>query len=314
MVDEGIRLSDEHTKQLMKRLDSVYDKAYKTALANNKKAIEKLASLTDEKLKSLTPEQRKLKRTAFANEVKRTQGLANNIAKEIATAGKTAAEITQMEMINIYGLNYDFSAYDISKQANLNLSFTRYDKRQIDVLIQENQSPFTKIAYKNLGADKVITSRLQNAFIVGTMNGESQQKLIQRIKGITGQSTKQAKRVAQTERNRIQSQGRNQAIHEASEMGIKMSKQWFARLRNTRELHLRTHLEVVKDGETFSNDLEYPGDPNGSAANVCNCFCIIIPRVQSASTALAKLHDRFDKQSFERYREQTGRRDKQAKD
>lgn len=304
MVDEGIKQSDEIISKLMKRLESTYNIAYQTAVKNNAKAIEKFDSLTDDALKDLTPIQRKLKRKAFEQEIRRTKALSQNIAAEIAKAGTITASMIKNEMANIYGLNYDYAAFDMQIQSGITLNFAQYDKEQISVLLQETQSPFTKIAYKELGKNKVITTRLQNQFIIGTMNGESQQKLIQRIKAVTGQSTRQAKRVAQTERNRVQSQGRSQAMHEAVEMGLGVQKQWIARMRNTRDEHKMAHLEIVDESKAFSNGLMFPGDPSGQAWNVINCFCILKPMVQSVSPALKKHRDKFAKQSFEIYQRQ----------
>lgn len=300
-IDQGIKLSDERTRILMKRLDNVYADAYKTAVANNEKALIKFASFKDSDFPDLTSAQIKLKREAYIREINRTKAVYKNIASEISQAGQTASQIIQVEMTNIYGLNYDFAVFDIQKQTGLNLGFSQYDRNQIAVLVKEGQSPFTKIAYRNLGKDTVIVRRLQDQFIQGIMNGESQQQLTRRIKGVTGQSTSQAKRVAQTERNRIQSQGRNQAIHEASEMGIKVDREWSARMVNTRDSHANLNGKTAKEGKPFESilgDIMYPGDPNAIAENVINCFCLIKPKVQSVSPALAKQREKFKQTTF----------------
>ena len=301
MSDQGIRLTDTRTKQLMRRLESTYTEAYKKAVENNKSAIAKYASLTDEALKDLSEEAKYLKREAFKREIIRTKTLQESIAKEMASAGKTAAQIVQGEMIGIYGLNFDFTAFNVQRQTGIDLNFALYDRNQLAAIVQEGQSPFTKIAYRNMGNDAVIVRRLQNELIQGVMLGESQQKIMRRIRGVTGQSVNQAKRVAQTERVRVQSQARNQAIQEAQEMGIEMQKQWIARLQNTRESHLDSHLEIVDEGETFVNGLEYPGDPSGSAAEVINCHCVLKPRVKSVSRALARHRAKFQDENFAEY-------------
>lgn len=304
MADLGINMADDLIRNLMKRLEGIYTEAYKTAIKNEKKAIAKYASLTDEALKDLTPEERQLKREAFAREVKRTKSLANKIAAEIANAGETAAKIIQGELTSIYGLNYDFTTYTIQRQAGIALDFTVYDRNQLAVLVQRKQSPFTKIAYRRLGQNRIIVQRLQNQFIQGILNGESQNQLIKRIQKITGQSVSQARRVVQTERNAVQSQGRNMGIQEANDMGVETERQWIARLRNTRELHVQTHLEIRPIDELFSNGLDFPGDPRGDAANVINCFCFIKPMVKSISPALAKHRTKFNmNKSFDEYRE-----------
>ena len=290
----------------MKRLEETYADAYKIAVENNIKAIKKFDALTDEALKDLTPEARVLKREAFAREIKRTKTLQNNIGAEIANAGDTAAKIIQGELNNIYNLNYNFANYSVQRQAGVVIDFTVYDKNQIAVLVQENQSPFTKIAYKNLGEDKIVTQRLQKQFIQGITNGESQQQLKKRIRTVTGQSVNQSKRVAQTERNRVQSQGRQHGFDEAERQGVEMQKQWVARMRNTRDLHELTNLEIVNNDEAFSNGLEYPGDPSGYAENVINCFCYVKPMVKSISPALAAHRAWAQDKAFGDYLTQTG--------
>lgn len=304
MADLGTVLTDDRMRALSKRLEGVYSASYKKAIENNKKAIEKFNALTDEALKDLTPEARALKREAFRREILRTEQLADKIAAEIANAGKTAAHIIQGELTNIYGLNYDFGVFSIQRQAGLSLDFTVYDRNQLAVLVQEQQSPFTKIAYRRLGQDKVIVQRLQNELIQATLNGESQAKLIRRIKGVTGQSTRQAKRVAQTERVRVQSQGRNMAIDEAVEMGIEMQKQWISRMdARVRDDHAAVTGEIVDSGETFSNGLLFPGDPNGEAEQVINCRCYEKPMVKSVSPALERHREKFNQSvGFEEWR------------
>lgn len=296
-IDQGIRLSDERTRKLMKRLENVYADAYKTAVKNHEKSIAELVKY---------PEGNKIyTRQNIIEKINRNKAMINGISAEISSAGETAAKIIQGEMSGIYGLNYDFTAFDIQKQAGLNLSFNQYDRNQLAVLVQEGQSPFTKIAYKNLGKDKVIVQRLQDQFIQGVMNGESQQNLIRRIKSVTGQSTRQAKRVAQTERNRVQSQSRQQTIDEANEMGVITDREWSARMVNTRDSHANLNGKTAKDSEPFHSilgDIMFPGDPSASAKNTINCFCLIKPKVRSVSPALARHREKFKQQTFEQYR------------
>lgn len=321
-IDQGIRLSDDRTRQLMRRLEDVYADAYKTAVANNEKAIAKYASLTDEALKDLTPEARQLKREAFAREIKRTEGLKDNIAAEIANAAETAEKIIQGEMSNIFALNYDFAVFDIQKQAGLNLSFTQFDRNQIAAIVSGEQTPFTKVSYierkaqkahkyyldrafGKLGDDKVIVRKLQDQLIQATLNGESQQKIMRRLKDVTGMTTRQAKRIAQTERTTVQSQGRQIGIDEANAMGVTTDREWLARMVNTRDSHADLNGTIAKEGEPFHSmlgDIMYPGEASAAAANRVNCYCVLKPKVRSVSPALARHREKFKQQSFEQYR------------
>jgi hypothetical protein len=206
-------------------------------------------------------------------------------------------------MGNIYGLNYDFSAYSITRQSGLALEkaidFTIYDRNQLAVLVRENQSPFTRIAYRKLGENRVIVERLQQQLMAGIILGEGQPKLIQRIRVVTGQSASQARRVAQTERTRVQSEGRHMGIMEAERIGIQMEKQWIARMVRTRDTHADLHGKTIPADEHFvtflGNQLMHPGDSSAPAEETINCHCVEVPKVVGTSPALAAYREKFNR-------------------
>ena len=325
LADLGVNLTDRRMKALTERLDEVYGEAYKTAVDKNKTAIAKLTKVKEElksgKYDDVSDQIKEARLRSYTMQVIRTENIANNIAAEIAKSGETAAGIIRGEMTEVFALNYDFTNYDISRQAKINYPFleypdddklpgnifNQYDKNQIAVLVQENESPFTKIAYNRLGdsAKNANPRRLQNELIAATINGESQSQIMARIKKVTGQNNSSARRIAQTERTRVQTQARHMSIKEAEAIGIGIDKQWVARLINTRESHVHVHLQVVRSDEKFSNGLEYPGDPSGGAAEVINCFCYLKPMVRSLSKALAEHRDRiyYMTMSFDEYLE-----------
>lgn len=75
----------------------------------------------------------------------------------------------------------------------------------------------------------------------------------------------------------------NEATLEAGRStGLETRKIWSTSgLPNVRESHLQAEADSIdrgglEDGEMFSNDLEYPGDPRGSAEDVCNCRCCLM--------------------------------------
>lgn len=130
----------------------------------------------------------------------------------------------------------------------------------------------------------MIRSALQSQMAQAAILGESQEKIIKRIQKVTGQAEYQARRIAQTERNRVQSQARAEALHEAAKMGITVTKTWSARMRNTRDSHAALNGTEIPENEKFhtiwGNELRYPGDPEAPAAEVINCFCVLIPDVK----------------------------------
>ncbi len=109
-----------------------------------------------------------------------------------------------------------------------------------------------------------------------TILGESQRKIMQRVRRVTGQSVYQAKRVAQTERNRVQSQARWDAAQQAQQQGVRTYNEWRCRFVNSRDAHMERHGKRVLQGQTFPDSvMRYPGDPNGSAKEVINCHCYL---------------------------------------
>lgn len=90
--------------------------------------------------------------------------------------------------------------------------------------------------------------------------------------------------MAQTERNRVQSQARADALHEAAQAGVIVTKKWSARMRNTRDSHAALNGVEIPENEKFrtiwGNELRYPGDPEAPAAEVINCHCVLIPDVK----------------------------------
>jgi hypothetical protein len=315
MADLGTRLTDVRMRGLDKRLQGVYGEALKTALEREKAAIERLANIKKQLQEMGVTEDYERMFPAWGQKVLRETNLVNNIAAELAKSGETAARMIQGEMLNIYGLNMDFSRYSIDSQAGVFLRWDIYDKNQLKVLLDSERSPFTKIAYKKLGQDKQIVQRLQNQMAQATILGESQQQIIRRIRDVTGQSVKQARRVAQTERTRVQSQGRNMAIMEAVDMGIAMQKVWIARMVNTRDTHEELNGVTVDAAEPFvtsaGNELMFPGDPNAPGEEVINCHCVEKPQVKNVPQSI--LHARYnagmkidERVSFEEWRVKYG--------
>ena len=90
-------------------------------------------------------------------------------------------------------------------------------------------------------------------------------------------------RIARTEGTRISNESAFDASKEAVNAGADVAKQWSAALDSrTRETHAMCDGEIVELDETFSNGLEYPGDPAGDAEEVINCRCALLQRAKWA--------------------------------
>lgn len=143
--------------------------------------------------------------------------------------------------------------------------------------------PFSRIAYQNLGNDQIIVERLNREMEKWITSKKSVSDLIARIRDAAGMSYDQAKRVAQTERTRVQGQARYEAIKEINKQRVGMKrykKQWVARQDNkTRDTHAELSGTVQYADRYFVTStgarLLYPGDPSAPAGEIINCRCYI---------------------------------------
>ena len=194
----------------------------------------------------------------------------------------------------IYTVNYAYSAWEVEKASKLQMNWKVLRSEQIIAIVEGMQPAVTRRAYARLSKNtRTIDHRLRLALAEGIIRGEGQAQIMRRVRNVSDMSFRQARRIVQTERRRVQSYARDVAIREAVDNGIEMQKQWIARLRRTRDLHLLVHREIVDYNETFSNGLLYPSDPQGSAANVINCFCVMKPMIKHVPPALAAHREKY---------------------
>lgn len=286
----------------MARVGEIYAEAMQQAVRNQKAFLAKIKAIDEGRLK---PPQWYVDRgmedkwrQGFLRELLRREKVVEGFMKELNSAGNEAAQLIRESMVEIYQANREETTQRLTDEASRmydeDLSFTLYDKRQIGVILQKNQSPMSKLAYKNMGQNPVIRRNLQNALAQSILLGESQRDLLKRIQRITGQTVSQARRVAQTERTRVQSQARVQAGEEARQKGVEVYHEWSCAFipphktrhgfsSGSRESHMDLDGKTALAGEAFhtiwGNELRYPGDPSAPAREVINCHCTMIPHV-----------------------------------
>lgn len=284
---DAIERSDAIEQATMTRVVEIYTGALRKALKSKKAFLQKIADVDSGKIK---PPQYYVDRgevdkwrEGFVRELMRQNKVIDGIMEQLNAAGADAAALIRDSMVDIYNANRQEATARLSLEADqlgVSATFAQYDKRQIAVLLQEQQSPFSRLAYQNMGQNPAIRRRLQNELAQATILGESQRDIIKRIRKVTGQTVAQARRVAQTERTRVQSQARWQAGNEAAAMGLRVYNTWSTRMINSRESHIRLNGKSALQGERFPGSvLRFPGDPDGPAREVINCFCVLVPNL-----------------------------------
>ena len=284
---DAIERSDAIEQATMTRVIEIYTGALRKALKSKKAFLRKIADVDSGKIK---PPQYYVDRgevdkwrEGFVRELMRQEKVIDGIMEQLNAAGADAAALIRDSMVDIYNANRQEATARLAIEADqlgVSATFAQYDKRQIAVLLQEQQSPFSRLAYQNMGANPAIRRRLQNELAQATILGESQRDIINRIRKVTGQTVAQARRVAQTERTRVQSQARWQAGNEAAAMGLRVYNTWSTRMINSRESHIALNGKSALQGERFPGSvLRFPGDPEGPAREVINCFCVLVPNL-----------------------------------
>lgn len=124
-------------------------------------------------------------------------------------------------------------------------------------------------------------TRLKNALAEGVLAGESIPELKDRVKAIFyNRADSNSETIARTE---VLSSNNAGTLYGYKQSGVVEQKEWLATLDGrTRDAHSAVNGEQVDVDEMFEVDgeeLEYPGDPNGSAENIINCRCTIVPIV-----------------------------------
>lgn len=279
-------------EQAMTRVREIYTAALRRALKKHKAFLQTVEAVQAGKKKppafyvNQGDDAVERCKQGFIRELIRQERVIEGIVAELNAAGVEAADVIRGSMADIYQTNRDEAVQLISAgadRAGVNMTFAQFDNRQIAVILQENESPMSKIAYNNLGDNPAIRRRLQNELAQATILGEGQHKLIERIRKVTGMSVSQARRVAQTERTRVQSQARWQAGEEAMAAGVGVYNTWSTRMINSRDTHISLNGKKAMQGDAFvtsaGNSLKYPGDPSAPAREVINCHCVLVPDV-----------------------------------
>ena len=272
---------------LMARVGSIYADALRTATKKRAAFLRKIEAIDEGRIKPpqhyIDTDQVDKWRQGFVRELIRQENVIEGIMEELNRAGVQAADEIKSTMPEYYAINREEAVELLSdgmNSAGLDGSFRQQTRRQIETILTDLQPPFSRLAYQNLGRNPAIRRRLEHELSQATILGESQEKLIKRIMAVTGQAQWQAKRVAQTERTRVQSQARWDAGNEAMALGVRVINEWSARMINTRDTHAELDGKVALQGEYFpGSPLRFPGDPSAPAGEVINCHCVMIPDV-----------------------------------
>jgi HK97 family phage portal protein len=118
--------------------------------------------------------------------------------------------------------------------------------------------------------------KISRTLAEGIEAGEGINLLGDRVKAVyQGFPDYRADMIARTEATAANNAG---FIEGYKQSGVSNAKEWISTNDGrTRDTHVSADGEIVGLDESFSNGLEYPGDPNGGADETVNCRCVLAP-------------------------------------
>ena len=274
----------DNEEAVIKRLKTVYNKSLEDITAKSKVLQDQINSiaaqidLTDDEgekavLKSM--EQSKIYQKQYQDALKtQISSVLDNMQVE---EFQTVSEYLK----TCYEEGFVGTLYDLQGQG-IPLAFP-LDQEAMVTAVQLD-SKISEGLYTRLGEDvSVLKKKITAQVSRGIATGMTWKQVANQLAGYTKIGYNNAVRIARTEGHRIQNQGAMNACHNAKEKGADVVKQWDSTLdAKTRDSHVMVDGEIRELDEPFSNGLMFPGDPDGGAAEVCNCRCVLSQKARWA--------------------------------
>lgn len=295
-MDKGHQLTDKILSKTEKRIIELYKNVYNEVQGKYAKLLMKLEDTKDpQKAFNLKKQKKKL------------ETMLNSIALEINNANKTAIALIKDTNLEIYALNNQFTIFDLDKKSGYMLDLPLYNKNILKELASTSKNVFTQIAFDELTNKKAIINTLKRAMASAIIQGEGMQQIAKRIKEIMNKSMNKSLLIARTETTRVENLARRDTFKNAEKIGIELEKEWISTIDSrTRSSHQSLMLEKKPLDKPFSNGLMFPGDPSGSAKEVCRCRCTMVSKIIDVPQTQKEkeLDEEIKRMSFEQWRKE----------
>ena len=283
MADKAHRLTDEKLEEMEKRLSAIYSRAEKEIQKTADEYFSRFAKQDEAKRKLL--EQGKLTEDEYTKwrkgkvmYGKRFTEMKEQYAQQLLNVNQTALAYVNGELPEVYALNYNALASSVDGVGGY--SFTLVDTDTVRNLAVTDTS---LLPYKEIDPTKDIPwnmKKINAETLQGILQGESMDKIAKRLRNVQEMNKTQAIRSARTLVTGAENKGRLDSHKRAEEDGIILEEKWVAtKDGRTRHSHAMLNGETKKTNKTFSNGLEYPGDPSGRPEEVYNCRCTMTAKV-----------------------------------
>jgi len=260
---EIIQLQLDHEKKVIKELEEMYKEA-------EKQIDEKIQLLmTDELTQSKI------------YQVEYQKALKGQIGTILDNMNSNNYDSIQNYLKKSYEDGYIGTMYSLQKQG---IPLVMPINQDAVVKAIQLDSKLSGTLYEALGINtNDLKKTIRNEISRGISNGYSYKDMSRNISKRMGVDLNKSIRIARTEGHRVNQQSTMDGILDAKDKGADVVKQWDSTLdANTRPSHQMVDGEIKELDEKFSNGLRFPGDPQGKAAEVINCRCVLLQRARWA--------------------------------
>lgn len=260
---------DEDAKEIKKKLVEATKKGNPADIA---KYRSKLASL--------------YKSRTFQNQ--QFHNLLQEIALQYQYSAETATAIINGKLPKVYSVNYNYMGQQIIPQVknltDIDIIFNLVDTQTIRNLLLEDSTLLPLLEINGKKYRRWVTSKINSEVLNGIIQGESMDKIANRLQSVTAMTAKAAIRNARTAVTSAENKGRLDSMTELEKHGAILEKQWLATSDSrTRDWHRELNGKTAEIDEAFENamgEIRYPGDPQAKPANVYNCRCTLLTNVK----------------------------------
>lgn len=214
--------------------------------------------------------------------------LLQEIALQYQHSAETATTIINGKLPKVYSVNYNYMGQQIIPQikslTDIDIIFNLVDTQTIKNLLLDDSTLLPLLEINDKKYRRWVTSKINSEVLNGIIQGESMDKIANRLQSVTAMTAKAAIRNARTAVTSAENKGRLDSMVELEKHGAILEKQWLATSDSrTRDWHRELNGKTAEINEAFENamgEIRYPGDPQAKPANVYNCRCTLLTNVK----------------------------------
>ena len=234
------------------------------------------------------------------------------IVSEYVKADSDAMKIVGTGMVGIYLYNHLYKSGRMNSRAKAKYPM----KFELPKVFRDKNNPFSIVTdiftgkiFKRMlpppNPDKIKDRlwhrvKLNSVIRQGIHKGKSVMDIAVSLEKVTGMDIMASIRATRTACTFAENSGKLDAMTAFRDRyGVGVKKMWYSTLdERTRTSHRDMHGETRELEEMFSNDLMFPGDPEGDPSEVYNCRCTMLEVIEGLSLDIddapnGKSHDEW---------------------